>query len=295
MPAPKPPLKQRLTEAALTALGWLPLPLLHALGLLLGALLIVIPNALARVSWAQMRHCLPGWPRGQQRRLVWASLVHSMMAVVESPALWFGPRSRLARWTAEPAAAVQLKALQGQGKGVILLCPHWGAWELAGLFVSAHAPITSLYKPQKGVMDALILKGRSRLGATLAVTDATGVKKVVGALKRGEVVGILPDHDPPDHTGVFAPFFGQPAHTMDLVTKLAARSGAPVWFCVAERRPFLGFRVLLIEAPAGITDPATGVAAMNAGVEALVRRNPWQYWWGYKRFRRRPPGAPNPY
>ncbi len=284
-----------LRRQVLRAVGALPLPLLHALACLLAGLAILLPNQLRAVSWAQMRYCLPQSPRREQRRIVWTSLLHSMMAGMESPALWFGPSSRLQRWLAAPEATAQLAALLAEGKGLILLCPHWGAWELAGLFVSAHAPITTLYKPQKGVMDALILEGRSRLGARLVPTSATGVKAVVAALRRGEVVGILPDHDPPEGSGVYAPFFAQAAHSMDLVTRLAARTGAPVWFCIAERRAFSGFSIRLIEAPAGIADPVAGVAAMNAGVEAIVRAQPRQYWWGYKRYRRRPPGAPDPY
>jgi len=83
---------------------------------------------------------------------------------------------------------------------------------------------------------------------------------------------------------------------MDLVGKLASRGGAPVWFVSAERLSWgRGFRFHLERAPHGIDDPELSPAALNQGVEACVTRLPEQYWWSYKRYRRRPPGAADPY
>ncbi|ROH93760.1 hypothetical protein ED208_04350 [Stagnimonas aquatica] len=287
--------KKAAVRCLLRGLGSLPLPLIHVLAALSSLLLLVLPNRLQQVSGQQLRYCLPelGWAR--RRSLVVASLGHSMMAALEAPAIWFGPERRLRRWLRAPEAAAQLASLRAQGRGVILLCPHWGAWELAGLFCAAQGPMTSLYKPQKGLMEALILEGRSRLGAQLVPTSPAGVKQLLSALKRGGMVGILPDHDPPEGSGVYAPLFGHPAHTMELVSKLAARTGAPVWFCLAERRPLRGFRIGLQAAPVAVADPQQGPAALNAGVEAVIRAAPGQYWWSYPRYRRRPPGSPDPY
>lgn len=287
--------KKVALRGLLRGLGYLPLPLTHALAALPSLLLLLLPNRLRRVSRQQLRYCLPELGRARQLGIVAASLAHSMMATLEAPAIWFGPEWRLRRWLRAPEASAQLAALRAQGRGVILLCPHWGAWELAGMFCAAQGPMTSVYKPQKGVMEALILEGRSRLGAQLAPTSPAGVKQVLSALRRGEMVGILPDHDPPEGSGVYAPLFGHPAHTMELVTKLAARTGAPVWFCLAERRPLLGFRIRLQPAPVAISDTRQGPAALNAGVEAVIRAAPRQYWWGYQRYRRRPPGSVDPY
>lgn len=50
--------------------------------------------------------------------------------------------------------------------------------------------------------------------------------------------------------------------------------------------------MLRLSAPAGYDseDLDTAVAALNAGMEACVRACPEQYWWIYKRFKRRPYG-----
>lgn len=276
--------------------GQLPLRLAHALGAWAGGLLWRLPNKHRRLTLWHLQHCLPELDAATRQRVARESLVQMMQAVLEAPLLWFGPERRLRGWLQDEAASAQLRALQAQNRGVILLCPHIGAWELAGLFCSAQGAMSTLYKPQKGPFDALIRRGRERLGAALVPTSASGVKSLLAALKRREMIGILPDHDPPPGSGVFAPLFGMTAHTTELVSKLAARSGAPVWFCIAERLDAArGFRFHLLPAPADIADPQQGVAALNRGVEAVVRRWPQQYWWAYRRYRRRPPGAPSVY
>jgi KDO2-lipid IV(A) lauroyltransferase len=277
-------------------LGAAPLRLLHGLGAAVGVLLWHVPNKPRRLTLWHVERCLPDLDAAQRERIARDSLRHMFKAVFEAPAFWFGARRRLERWLADEAAARQVAALQAQGRGIIWLCPHIGAWELSGLFCSSYGPMTTLYKPQKGEVDAIMYEGRGRLGAQLVPTNGGGVKALLAALKRQEMIGILPDHDPPPGSGVFAPLFGMTAHTTELVSKLAARSGAPVWFCVAERLPRgRGFRWHLSAAPDGVADPVDGVAALNRGVEAVIRRLPEQYWWAYERYRHQPPGVPSPY
>jgi KDO2-lipid IV(A) lauroyltransferase len=285
-----------LLRIVLILLGNLPLPLLHALGVVIGTLMWWLPNNLKRMTRVHLRRCLPELDDAERDRLARRSLIETAKALLETPAIWFGPRWRLRRWLHAPDAQAQLKALIAGGNGVILLSPHLGSWELTGLFCAAAGPITSLYKPQKGAWDTLSLEGRRRNGATLAPTSTTGVKLLLRALKRGEMIGILPDHDPPDGSGEFAPLFGIPAHTATLVSKLAAHNPVPVVFIYAERLSWgRGFRFHLRAAPSAICDAALGVAALNLGVEDVIRHLPEQYWWGYKRYRRQPPGAPDFY
>jgi KDO2-lipid IV(A) lauroyltransferase len=277
-------------------LGSLPLPVLHALGAVIGWVLWTLPTKLQRITLLHLQLCLPELDEAGRRRMGRRSLIHSAQAMLESPAIWFGPEWRLRRWLHDAAAEAQLKALVAGGKGLILLSPHIGSWELAGMFCAANGAMTSLYKPQKGVMDDLVLEGRSRNGAKLVPTSTSGVKALLKALRQGEMVGILPDHDPPEGSGEFAPLFGIPAHTTTLVSKLAARNQVPVWFIVAERLPWSrGFRFHLRPAPALVTDAVAGVAAVNRGVEDVIRDLPEQYWWSYKRYRRQPPGAADVY
>ncbi|MBL6749150.1 MAG: lysophospholipid acyltransferase family protein [Nevskia sp.] len=291
-------MKQTLLLGALVVLGQLPLPLLHGLGWLGGWLLWLLPNRYRAITLRHLELCFPERTPDERAGIARRSLAESCKAVCEAPAIWFGAGRRLRHWIGDAEALRSLRAAASGGKGAIILTPHLGAWELASFFAAQCGPITVLYKPQKGAAEAAILRGRSRWPQVRPVpTTGGGVKALLAALRRGELVGILPDHDPPEESGTrFAPFFGIQANTMELVGRLAARTGAPVWFLVAERRPWgRGFRFQVQRAPSGVDDPTMGAAALNQGVEACVARQPEQYWWSYKRFRRRPPGASDLY
>ncbi|MDX1654145.1 MAG: lysophospholipid acyltransferase family protein, partial [Candidatus Competibacteraceae bacterium] len=180
-----------------------------------------------------------------------------------------------------------------QGRGAIAITPHLGAWEVAGLYISAHWPITTLYRPSRLGLDELIRTGRERLGARTVPTDPRGVKALFQALKKGQVLGILPDQDPGRGNGVFAPFFGVPANTMGLLSRLAIKTQAPVLLLVAERLPRgKGYRLRFTPLPEAVNQEPleASVAAVNRAVEAAVRQRPEQYLWAYKRYKTRPEG-----
>ncbi|MDN5873071.1 MAG: MerR family DNA-binding transcriptional regulator, partial [Sinobacteraceae bacterium] len=220
---------QFLLRCLLVFVGWWPLALCHALGWCLGMLLWLIPNSLRRGTRLHVQLCLHDASPKRQRYIERRSLIESMKALLEAPAIWFGPRWRLQRWLGKTAEQARMREALAAAPAAIMLTPHLGAWELAGQFVAQFGPLTLLYKPQKSHFNALIVEGRSRQpGAQPVPTNAAGVKALLAALKRGETVGILPDHDPPEGAGRFAPFFGTPAHTTDLVGKLAARTGVAV-------------------------------------------------------------------
>ena len=88
----------------------------------------------------------------------------------------------------------------------------------------------------------------------------------------------------------------------DSRVRIAARSDARVLFAWCERLPGTSpprFALHVEAAPeaVGDADPVRAVTALNAGIEAIARRDFSQYQWTYKRYTLRPPGSgeANPY
>jgi Kdo2-lipid IVA lauroyltransferase/acyltransferase len=272
----------------------LPLWLAHSVGSFIGLLLWLRPNKSKHIAQMNIDFCFPQWSAKARRRLLRQGLQEMGKAALEAGALWLWPLKRTTRLVREVRGRDLLDQAVAQGRGVIIAGPHLGAWELAGLYVSTFLPLTSLYRPPKLTeMDSLIRESRQRGGACLVPTDASGVRALMKALQRGELVGILPDQDPERESGVFAPFFGMQTHTMVLVSRLARKSGATVLFCFAERLAWgRGYILHFKPAPQGIADQDLVVAAtaLNQGVEQCVLEAPAQYQWTYKRFKSRPPG-----
>jgi len=235
----------------------------------------------------------------QKEALGRESLCQTATTLMEVPLMWEWPVRRCLDLIREVEGEHLLKEALESGEGLILLAPHLGNWELAGLFYSSHYKMFSLYAPPKQPeFEQYMVDVRSRHGATLVTGDRRGIVKLIQALKDGGVVGILPDQCPTQAGWVNASFFGRETRTMTLATRLQQKSGARILATFAERLPgHRGFRMVIQECPEGITsaDSVVAATAMNQVVEQLVSRCPSQYQWEYKRFRYGPANLANPY
>lgn len=275
----------------------LPLPVAHGLGACIGTLAWWLKTESSRITSANIRLCFPKLTEQQADLLTRQSLVETAKTACELGKIWIGPADRAVGHIARVSGLEILNEALNEKRGVIVLAPHLGNWELCGLFLDSKSQSTYLYKPPKlaGFEQAMI-SYRSRLGAKLAPTTAKGVAMLVKALSRGEIVGILPDQEPNWDSGVFAPFFGVDALTMTLVAKLAKRTNATVLSIFAKRLPGgKGFEIVIAKARAGVDqeDLELAATALNETVAECVRQAPSQYQWEYRRFKRQPDGSKN--
>jgi len=278
-------------------LARLPLPLLHGIGIVLGWLIFWAPgrhSGRLRNNLLESGLCIPG---RDCRRLLRQAIGESGKAIIELLPVWLRPYEKVLKLVKGTSGWEHIDAARAAGKGIILIGPHVGCFEMINLYYASLHPFTAMYKPpRKLVLAALMLAGRQRGQATLVPTDLSGVRAQLAALKRHEAIGILPDQVATGGDGVWAPFFGRPAYTPTLVASLQRKTGAAAFFVAAERLSWgRGYHLHvtpLVEAlPA---DKAAAAIRINQGVEAVVRRFPSQYLWSYNRHKR-PGGAPDPY
>ncbi|NWN81828.1 MAG: lysophospholipid acyltransferase family protein [Halomonas sp.] len=225
----------------------------------------------------------------ERRRLAGDSLTHSAATMLEIGFAWMGEPERVDASLLAIHGRELLDEARAEGRGVIVLAPHFGNWEILNFWLSSHFPFTAMYEPPKiGELDAVTRAGRERMGASLVPTTPRGVAALLKALKRCEAIGILPDQEPSWGSGVFAPFFGRPAYTATLLPKLVARTEARVVTGVARRLPGRGFEIHFLAADERVysTDEVTSATGVNACVEAAIALDPAQYQWEYKRYRK---------
>ncbi len=291
-------MKDWLVPRLFRLLGLLPLNASRALGVVVGWLLWLTRGRAVHITRTNLALCWSELNDDERRQLGRRSLVETAKTGAEVGAIWRRPYAWLEQYILEVEGEALFRQKLAAGKGLILLAPHLGNWEVTAPFVAGHAPLTALYQPVPWPeLDALVLAGRSKSGIRMAPTNHRGVVQLLKALKRGEMVGILPDQVPERDSGAaVAPFFGLPALTMTLVHNLVQRTGCETLCIWAQRVPG-GFRVIFQDTDPGIhsDDEQVSVAALNASIEACVRRAPEQYQWEYKRFRRLPEGYPNYY
>jgi KDO2-lipid IV(A) lauroyltransferase len=216
---------------------------------------------------------------------------------MEMGLVWRAPPERaLARVRRVRGAELLESALQAR-RGLLILGPHLGNWELLNLWLASRGPLTALHEPLRDpALDAWIRRARERSGARLVPTDASGVRALLRTLRAGGMAGILPDQVPPRGAGRHAPFLGRPALTMTLVQRLLRSTGADALMAMALRVPD-GFELHFRRPASGLADadPQRAAQALNASVEDCIALAPEQYQWSYKRFKHPPPGHSDPY
>jgi Kdo2-lipid IVA lauroyltransferase/acyltransferase len=281
----------------LRLLGWLPLGGLRWLGAIGGHVFYKSNSAAVRVMRRNIALCYPQLSEIDRECRVRARAIDLTTLFFETLAVWNRSPTWLVNRIVASVGIEHLDAALATKRGVILIAPHHGNWEVVGLWAAQRAAMTSLYDPPRSkALEAWIKSARQRSGAKLLPTDVRGVAGVIKALKRGEISGILPDQQPPPSSGEFAPFFGHPARTMTLIGNLLQRTEAAAFF-VAAVRVKGGWRLHIQVAEEALwsSDQAQSLAALNRGVEAIIALAPEQYQWEYKRFRAQPSGSASLY
>jgi KDO2-lipid IV(A) lauroyltransferase len=295
-------MRDRLLHGVLRLLGLLPFAWVGGIGAGVGRLMYRLDNREVRNARTNLALCFPEMTGDARERLVRRNLIETGRSLAEMLRVWVGRRLDLEAMVDENGFVEAGRALRRRGHGVIFAIPHIGNWEMIGDWIMKITPTTALYRPSRlGFMDEVMRAGRARTGVTPVPIDRQGVKALHAALQRGEGVVILPDQVPKGTgaAGVVAPFFGHPALTMTLISRLARRHQAPVMFCCAVHDPGAGGRHRLYhfegEAAIGDVSPEAAAAALNRGVERCARAFPAHYQWTYRRFLIPDSTIPNPY
>lgn len=288
-----------LLPALFRFLALCPLWLLQGLGAVAGWIAYLASPTYRRRFDANVRQA--GLPAAKARGAVAAA----GRMIFEMPAMWrAGSMDRLAsRVRIEGEAHVE--AALAQGRGVLILTPHMGCFEITAQaygarFGPTHGPVTVLFRPARQPwLQELVATSRDKPGMSPAPATLAGVRQMIRALRKGEAVGLLPDQVPPNGMGEWAPFFGREAYTMTLAARLVQQTGAPLLLCWGERLPWgrgfvVHFEPFPTELPADPQAQAEAAALVNRAMEGLILRRPDQYLWGYNRYKtpRGTPAAP---
>ena len=125
----------------------------------------------------------------------------------------------------------QFSAACSGGRGVLLVTPHLGNWELGTVLLKREGvrPLVLTAPEPGGRFTELRAAARARQGVDTLVVgeDPFAFVEVIRRLQEGGMVALLLDR-PPEATGVPVEFFGRPFHASVAAAELARASGAAV-------------------------------------------------------------------
>jgi KDO2-lipid IV(A) lauroyltransferase len=297
-------LEYLLARLILGFLGLLPRPLAIGLGRGMGQIAYRLLLKLRRTGERNLELAFPEMAEGDRQLLLrgcFESLGRLLAEFSQFPRMSRGRLREIIEY--DQVGLAHLREAEQNGRGVIFLTGHLGAWEVLSFGWSAlEYPLSFLVRPiDNPRIEEMIEKVRTRFG-NVAIDKKSAARQALRILRQSGTLGILSDLNTQPYEGVFVPFFGRLACTNAGIATLALKTDAvviptcAVWDAKRGKYFFHGDpAVELVRTGDHQRDVEINTANFAAAMEHMIRLYPEQWLWIHKRWKTRPPGEPEIY
>lgn len=282
--------KGNIIVALMRFIAFLPLGLAKALLRPIAWLQRLLPNKTKNVIDINLATCLPDLSEPERNAIRNENITYNTDLFAEIVHIWFHDYDRIKPLISQVHGLDAFKRELDSEGGTLVISPHFGNWELVWSHLCNEYQCAGLYRPPRiKELEAVRLQGSNQ--GEVVRTRAIDVRKMLKILKQDRALFLLPDQQPPEGSGEFAPFFGQPAYTMTLLHGLANRTGASVWMATCLKGS-QGYELFFTELN---LDGQLEISEFNEQLNQLmaehIEKVPAQYQWSYKRFKKTPDGS----
>lgn len=185
-----------------------------------------------------------------------------------------------------------------EGRGVLVLTGHLGAWELSSFYHSLVGyPMGLVMRRLDNQLVDEFVNGIRTMHGNRVIDKDDFARGLISSMRAGETVGILMDTNMTPPQGIFVPYFGVPACTASGMARIAMKTGAAVLpgFLLWEEAKGkyvlrFGERLVIAETGETVADVLANTAMFTATIERYVRDYPEQWLWMHRRWKTRPKG-----
>lgn len=285
----------RLARGLIAGLHRLPLPTVARLGRAGGSLAWWLDARHRRVALENLRLCFGGQlPPPALRRLArehFRRLGENYACAVRTAA--FDEAEIRQVLTLSGAEHVRASTQKGT-RSVVVAIGHFGNFELyarAGLFLPEFQMATTYRALRQPALTQLMQDLRRRSGCLYFErrTEGAALREVLA--RQRVMLGLLADQDAGGR-GLAVPFFGRECSTSPAPAVLALRYHCPLHVAVCYRTALARWHIEISPAlpthAAGRPRPVADILRdLNAAYEAAVRRDPANWFWVHRRWKRR--------
>jgi KDO2-lipid IV(A) lauroyltransferase len=249
---------------------------------------------LRRTAWRNFELALPELGVAERARLLegcWMNLARVIAMMAQFPRIGKDNIREFIRYE----GLENYQQAKARGRGVLVATAHLGNWEFSAF---AHAlltePMAVVARPMDNpLLDELVTRYRTMSGNRVIGRGQNFLRPLMETLRDNGAVGILADQNVTADRGVFVEFFGRKACVDAGLARLARRTGAAVVPGYALWSETEGRYVLHFEPEIEMSgDAQADTQAVQARLEAAIRRAPEQWLWIHRRWKTRPEGEP---
>lgn len=226
---------------------------------------------------------------GEVRRIAWISMRNMCFNAVEALRLPLITKT----WVEQHTDCGEIEKIREftSKSGSILVVPHMGSWDLAGVAASLFGlPMFIIVGHQKNALtDAYINKMRGATGIDTIPRDSSALRSAIKRLKEGKMLVIMTDLRSKT-PGVKVNFLGKDANLVVGMGMFARMAGVPIIPAIVTRIGWTRhqWRACEIIHPDTSLDRDVDVHRMTQLVmddyERAIRAQPEQYFWYNKRW-----------
>lgn len=227
------------------------------------------------------------WIRKTARRC----FAHLGKAMLETMLLDPGRLSRVVEFQGHQ----NIRRALEQGRGAVYFTGHIGNWEMMAAAVAEKFPLSVIAAPlEPEQLSDMIVRLRAAKGVRTILRSRPGAsRELIRIFRENRILGLLIDQDT-EVEGAFVDFMGRPAWTPTAAASIAIKFNAPVLFGHITRVSNNRHR-LTVEGPLDIIrtgddtkDIILNTALFTKKIEECILRNPEQWVWMHRRWRRQP-------
>ncbi|MFW2160739.1 lysophospholipid acyltransferase family protein [Acinetobacter beijerinckii] len=259
-------------------------------GLVAGLVTRLPLSKISKIIRLNIKIALPNLTETEYQQLSARAIRNELTSYFEFLSIWGASNEKNIKRVQTVVGEQYLHDALAANKGLVLIVPHFGTWEIMNAWLSQYTQMTILYKPVKNPdADQFVRDARSREQAHLVPTDESGVRQIFKALKQGGTTAILPDHTP-DHGGEMIEYFGIPLASSSLIAKLIQKTKAKALLLYAKRNEQDGFDMFIEPIDPRVYEGSAedSTLVIHQTLEKLIQRYPEHYHWSYKRFSANP-------
>ena len=180
-------------------------------------------------------------------------------------------------------------------KGLAIIAIHNRSVDMLLKWINSKTNTTTLYKKVKiKFLDKFVRKQREENNNEVYETNINGVRKIFKAFIDNKVVCLAADQVPKRGMGEYIKFFNTDAYTTTLAASMVYKTKKPAVFICMNSFENNRLGITIYPSNESIYNDSEYKLSINQSIEDLIKINPKDYSWEYKRFRRSPSGI-DPY
>ena len=180
-------------------------------------------------------------------------------------------------------------------KGLAIIAIHNRSVDMLLKWINSKTNTTTLYKKVKiKYLDKFVRKQREENNNEVYETNINGVRKIFKAFIDNKVICLAVDQVPKKGMGEYIKFFNTDAYTTTLAASMVYKTKKPAVFICMNSFENNRLGITIYPSNESIYNDSEYKLSINQSIEDLIKINPKDYSWEYKRFKRSPSGI-DPY